>query len=193
MINEYHKGKIVFSDKIEKLKDSKSFGAFTDSLLCKNWVVYSKPPFASAEKVVEYLGRYTHRVAISNNRITEMKDGKITFSYRDYKDSSKRKFMTLDVFEFIHRFLLHILPDNFVKVRYYGILSTRNKKTKLRRCQQLFGIFKKKDNKIKRLGFEELLKLLKGIDYRKCPCCSNGKMTMVKEIEKKCYGPPLKN
>jgi hypothetical protein len=153
-------------------------------------VVYSKPPFASAEKGVEYLGKYTHKVAISNNRLIKVEDGNVTFKYRDYKDNSITKYMTLDVQEFIRRFLLHVLPDYFRKIRYYGILSSRNKNTKLKKCQHLLGIFKKNDAS-KKSGFEELLMELRGIDYSKCPHCENEVLKRISEIEKKRYWPSL--
>lgn len=190
MIKKYYEGSLNFEGKLNKLSRKGSFEIFAHNLLNKDWVVYSKPPFSTAEKVVEYLGRYTHRVAISNNRIIKVEDGQVTFRYRDYKDNSRTKYMVLDANEFIRRFLLHVLPDNFVKIRYYGILSNKNKSTKLKKCQRLLGVFKKKISQ-KKIGFEELLMKIKGIDYRKCSHCNNGKLITIKEIEKKRYGPSL--
>ena len=150
-----------------------------DSLYKKEWVVYSKPPFKNAEHVLEYLGRYTHRVAISNNRITDITDGKVTFKYRDYKDGNKNKLMTIQAHEFIRRFLLHILPDNFVKIRHYGILSNRNRRAKLKRCKEILGISARETKQ--KQSWQELLIELTGKDPRKCPCCGVGKM-ITKEI-----------
>jgi Putative transposase. len=99
------------------------FENLLSSLYAKKWVVYCKPPFKNASCVVEYLGRYTHRVAIANSRIICMKDGKVTFKWRDYKDGNKLKIMTLSANEFIRRFLIHILPDRFTKIRHYGLLG----------------------------------------------------------------------
>lgn len=99
-----------------------------DACYRKKWVVYCKPPFGSAEKVVSYLGRYTHRVAISNNRILSLKDGKVAFLWRGYAHGNQRKPMTLDAMEFIRRFLLHILPSGFRKIRHYGFTAAREKK-----------------------------------------------------------------
>ena len=101
------------------------------------WVVYRKKPFKSPWHVLRYLGRYTHRVAIANHRIVSLQDGRVTFAWRDYKDKGKTKLMVLDAPEFIRRFLLHVLPSRFVKIRHYGILSNRNRNRKLRLCQKL--------------------------------------------------------
>lgn len=103
----------------------------------KDPVVYCKQPFKTANCVIEYLGRYTHRIAISNNRILSFKDGMVTFKWRDYRDKSKWKLMTLTAVEFIRRFLMHILPHRFTKIRHYGFLASKNKFTILRVCQYL--------------------------------------------------------
>lgn len=176
----YSKDKLKFCGNIQDLSEEKKFNELVDSLYKKEWVVYSKPPFKSPEYVLEYLGRYTHRVAISNNRITDVTDGKVTYKYRDYKDRNKNKLMTVGAHEFIRRFLLHILPDNFVKIRHYGILSNRNRSTKLKRCKELLGISTKKKSKEK-ISWQELLKGLTGKDPRICPHCSIGRLVR-KEI-----------
>jgi hypothetical protein len=101
----------------------------------REWVVYCKPPFKNAACVVEYLGRYTHRVAISNNRILKLNNDVITFKWRDYRDNSRWKEMTLSAGEFIRRFLMHVLPTGFTKIRHYGFLSGWGKKKKLKACK----------------------------------------------------------
>ena len=103
----------------------------------KEWVVYCKPPFKTAACVVEYLGRYTHRVAISNNRLLKFENGQVAFKWRDYKDSNRWKEMTVSAVEFIRRFLMHVLPHGFMKIRHYGFLSSRGKQTKLPLCKKL--------------------------------------------------------
>ena len=90
--------------------------------------------------VFEYLGRYTHRIAIGNHRILKIEDGKVSFLWRDYADGNRNKIMTLDAFEFIRRFLLHVLPDRFVKIRYYGLLGNRNRKAMLSKCRKFLGV-----------------------------------------------------
>jgi hypothetical protein len=103
----------------------------------KEWVVYCKPPFKSSAHVVEYLGRYTHRVAISNNRILKIENGQVSFKWRDYKDGNRWKIMTVSAFEFIRRFLQHVLPQGFMKIRHYGLFASRTKTNKLNLCKHL--------------------------------------------------------
>ena len=110
-----------------------------NTLYHKKWITYCKRPFGGPEQVLEYLGRYTHRVAISNDRIVKMDDGKMTFRYRDYRDGDQVKQISLEAVEFIRRFLLHILPDNFVKIRYYGLFNNRNRKAKIMLCKEILG------------------------------------------------------
>lgn len=124
LIKAYDDGKLVFKGKIEYLKDRNNFDRFCKELGNQTWYSYTKPPFANALKVVEYMGRYTHRVAISNQRLISLKDGKVKFWYKDYKDDRKRKVMTLPVDTFIQRFLYHILPKGFRKIRHFGFLNT---------------------------------------------------------------------
>ncbi len=101
--------------------------AFISQVYKHNWVVYAKRPFAGPQSVVEYLGRYTHKIAISNHRIKNYENGKVTFSYKDYRQGSLKKEMTLEALEFIRRFSLHILPKGFVRIRHYGICSSTAK------------------------------------------------------------------
>jgi predicted RNA-binding Zn-ribbon protein involved in translation (DUF1610 family) len=134
----------------------------------KEWVVYCKPPFKDAACVVEYLGRYTHRVAISNNRILELKNDTVTFKWRDYRDSSRWKKMTLSVYEFIRRFLMHVLPSGFTKIRHYGFLSSRGKQKKLKICKLQTGT--SLVTKVK-LSAEQLVQKLLGRKPSQCPHC----------------------
>ena len=132
----------------------------------KKWITYCKRPFGGHKQVLEYLGRYTHRVAISNNRIKRIENGKVVFEYKDYRDNRSKE-MALSPVEFIRRFMLHILPEGFFKIRYYGILSSRKKKAALERCRELLNKKKNKENKntepIKYFSWE-------------CPKCKSGKM-----------------
>ena len=127
--------------------------------------------------MLKYLGRYTHRVAISCNRIVKAENGKVTFSYRDSKDDNKKKQMTLKVFEFIRRFLLHVLPQRFVKIRYYGLLNNRMKKRNLKLCRKVLDVPESQNNQEpKAEGWEELLLRLTGVDPTICSNCGKGKM-----------------
>ena len=152
----------------------KQAGLLFDSALYQTeWVVYCKPPFNNASKVIEYLGRYTHRVAISNNRIWALKDGKVTFSYRDYRDNSKKKTMTVTAVEFIRRFMLHVLPSGFRKIRHYGILAARDKSERISLCKKLTRT--KFRAAYHTTVLERLCKML-GVDFNLCPCCGIGRL-----------------
>ncbi|MGI0011269.1 MAG: IS91 family transposase [Nitrosopumilaceae archaeon] len=159
-----------------KTKDGQKFSTLLTSLYNKEWVVYCKPPFQSPEHVLSYLGRYTHKVAISNHRICGMDDGKVTFKWRDYKDGRRNKEMTIEAIEFIRRFLLHILPSGFIKIRHYGILSHRNK-TKLRSCQTLLGVSKIAKSKEKESWSDLFFRITKK-DPSICPVCQKGHMSL---------------
>jgi hypothetical protein len=137
--------------------------------------LYCKPPFKSASKVIEYLGRYTHRVAISNYRILSLNDGKVAFSWRDYRDGNKKKIMTVTAQEFIRRFLLHILPSGFRKIRHYGILASRDKSKRISLCKKLTrSCFIKPTQPVTTI--EKLRKML-GENFDLCPCCGVGHLS----------------
>lgn len=136
----------------------------------KDWGVYCKPPFRDAACVVEYLGRYTHRVAISNNRILSIEDGSVSFKWRDYRDGNRWKVMTLSADEFIRRFLMHILPAGFMKIRHYGFLSSRGKQKKLPLCKLQTGTSLAKKE---RFSTEALIQKLLGRKPSQCPCCGH--------------------
>ena len=146
------------------------------TILPKQSLVDCKEPFNNAESVIKYLGRYTHRVAISNERIVKVEEDKVTFKWRDYKDNNKMKEMTITIEEFIRRFLIHILPPKFMKIRYYGILGNRNKKKKLLKCKILTRTKVEENNK--KLPILELLKKTLGKDFNLCPNCKKGHMLM---------------
>lgn len=135
----YQNGELAFYGKAEEFQTEKAFQKLLRGLYRTEWVVYAKRPFGGPEQVIRYLGRYTHRVAISNRRLVSVKDGRVTFTYKDYRQEGQKKIMTLDAVEFIRRFLQHILPYGFHKIRYYGILATRNRKTKLAGLQHSLG------------------------------------------------------
>jgi hypothetical protein len=127
----YNSGDLDLAGSTAELSDPVAWAGLRDRLYRKDWVVYAKPPFGGPEQVFKYLGRYTHRVAISNYRIVDFKDGRVVFSYRDYKDHDKKKLMNLGAVEFLRRFLLHVLPRGFVRIRHYGLHAGRNVRTRL--------------------------------------------------------------
>lgn len=123
----------------DNLKDINAFNKFLEPLYNKTWITYIEPPKGKAENVIEYVGRYSFRVAISNERIKNIENGNVTFEYKDYKDNSKIKEMTISAEEFIRRFLLHVLPKHFTKIKHYGLLSNRNKKRNISFCRLLIS------------------------------------------------------
>jgi len=160
--------------------------AFQDmirSLAECDWIAYAKRPFAGPEQVLEYLGRYTHRVAISNHRIQSIANGKITFTYRDPKRSEAVKVMTLAADEFIRRFLLHVLPKGFMKIRYFGFLAHRNKKQCIPLLRKLINPKAKLPEKSKETVAQMMLRLT-GIDLTSCPECKKGRMIKVRALPK---------
>ena len=173
----YESGKLKFPGKIEVLKGGPAFKKFLADLYQQKWVVYCKPPLKRAEQVMEYLGRYTHRVALSNDRLVALDGSQVTFRWRDSADGDKIKILPLEAFEFIRRFLLHVLPDRFVKIRHYGLLSNRGRKRKLLRCQKLLGVsIKEEIEESPKETWQDLLTRITGIDPRVCPFCGKGKM-----------------
>ena len=133
-------GKLRFFSSLEPLREPGAFRRYLAPLRRAPWVVFAKPPFAGPEQVLDYVGRYTHRVAISNNRLCDIEDGKVCFTWKDYRDHNRQKVMTVAADEFIRRFLLHVLPEGFHRIRYYGFLGNRHRAQKLARCRELLGM-----------------------------------------------------
>ncbi len=149
----------------------------TDQLFNKSWVVYAKKPFGNPRSVTEYLGRYTHKIAISNNRILSVDNKEVRFKYKDYKANGIKKTMTLSNHEFIRRFAQHILPRRFVKIRHMGFLSSTWKRNKLKDLQQSLKI--------------EIKPLPEKTRLKKCPCCKEGNLITIETFSKR--GPPIYN
>lgn len=187
----YYSSKLKFPGDIQVLSRRSHFQRLLNEMYEKEWVVYCKTPFSSPKYVLEYLGRYTHKVAISNNRIVKLEDDMVSFKWRDYKDNNKSKLMTLNAIEFIRRFMLHVLPHRFVKIRHFEILSNRNRKNELKKCKELLGILQDEleDLSVTETWEEQMLRLT-GIDFRICPCCDNGHMRYKRKLIAKCYSPP---
>jgi len=177
----WQNGQLSFPGKVAYLQKERSFNDLLSELYKQEWVVYCKHPFPNAEKVMDYLGRYTHRVAISNDRVVKIHNNQVTFRYRDRDDNDKVKLMTLNASEFIRRFLMHVLPDGFMKIRHYGILSNRSRKTKLSTCKALLGVCHPDETRNAKESWQELLTRITGHDPRICPYCGKGKM-ILKEV-----------
>jgi hypothetical protein len=154
---------------LNQINQLPKYQSLLDDVWKKSWVVYCKPPFGNAQHIVKYLGQYSHRVAISNHRIKNISDSGVTFFYKDYRNESKVKPTTLSGVEFLRRFCMHILPKRFVKIRYYGTLSTKQKD----RVKSLLA--KKPEIKVKETRQERIVRLT-GFNYNLCPMCKTGFM-----------------
>lgn len=176
-------GKLIFPGNTQIYGCPRRFKTLLQSLFRTTWIVYAKRPFAGPEQVLEYLGRYTHRVAISNNRIVSMENGKVTFTYKDRKCNNEVKNMTLDVHEFIRRFLLHVLPEGFMKIRYFGFLANTNKKTCIPLLRNLIDPTAQCPESVAET-LQEMMLRLTGDDISCCPQCQKGKMVNVQTLPK---------
>lgn len=184
------KNKLFFHGKLEHLKDHSQWKQLISSLYALDWVVYSKPPFGRSQQILKYLARYTHRVALSNQRLVSLESNHVTFRWKDYADGHRVKMMTLDAVEFIRRFLLHVLPQGFMRIRHYGFLSNRNRKEKLPLCRKLID----RDNaarepsassKADTVGLAEI----SGFPF--CPLCKQGRMFIIERLQEDSPGDSL--
>ena len=168
--------------KSEKIKFvDNSFKKLKNTLFTKKWVVSVRDPVNRPQYVLEYLARYTHRVAIANSRIKALKDGMVTFTAKNRK-KNRTELITISAVEFIRRFLLHSLPKGFVKIRHYGFLANRNRVKNLKAIRLLMGLAQPAGKDI--LPLEEMMQKIAGIDITICPCCNTGKMHFFAEIPK---------
>jgi hypothetical protein len=167
----YNRGELKLKGSIASLAHPRAFRNLLTTLYQRNWIVYAKAPFGGAEQVYRYLGRYTHGVAISNSRLLSHREGRVQFRYKDYADASQQKVMSLTVEEFIRRFLLHILPKGFVRIRHYGLLASRNVSTRLANCRGLLtGQVPPAADSPKKTWVERILEWF-GLDVIHCPRC----------------------
>ena len=188
LLQAFAGAELIFPGQAAQFHAQTGFSGLIAQIRQKRWVVYAKPPFGGPDKVLDYLGRYTHRVAISNNRILNVENGSVTFSIRDRADGNKRKILTLPAEEFIRRFLLHSLPSGFVRIRHFGFLANRSKKHDLPLCRKLLGLDPQPPQPGQRSN-EELLRELTGEDISRCPRCKQGAMRIVAELPKLSFVP----
>jgi hypothetical protein len=176
----FRAGELTFRGTLTQLNAADRFAALLCAARACNWVVYAKPPFGGPEHVLDYLGRYTHRVAIANSRLTRMEDGTVSFRWKDYRHHDRQKVMTLDADEFIRRFLLHVLPDGFQRIRHYGLLGNRARESKLARCRQFLNAPPPPPPVLASLADPyDRYEALTGRSLRVCPVCSVGIMQRV--------------
>jgi len=182
MLNKaYLNDELSLTGRLAKYTNEKKFNDFVRTLYRVKWLTYAKRPFAGPEQVLEYLGRYTHRIAISNNRIKSVENGQICFKYRDRTDNNTVKTLLVSAHEFIRRFLLHVLPEHFMKIRYFGFLSHRNKNQSVKLIRQLIDPDADLPKKMEET-YLEMMQRLTGQDLLCCPNCKKGRMTIIKEL-----------
>jgi Putative transposase/Transposase zinc-binding domain len=185
-------GKLKFFSSLKALQDRKAFMRYLAPVRKAEWVVYAKPPFAGPQQVLDYVGRYTHRIAISNDRLLDIENGEVRFRWKDYRDNNRQKTLTLTADEFIRRFLLHVLPDGFQRIRYYGFLGNRYRKQKLARCRQLLGMPANERPETDPLSdYRDLYEELTGSSLWKCPVCLKGCMHVIGVLESADKRPPM--
>jgi hypothetical protein len=185
-------GQLHFFTALQQLQAPSAFAAYLAPLRQAEWVVYAKAPFAGPQQVLDYVGRYTHRVAISNHRLLDIENGQVQFRYKDYRQDGQQKTMTLSADEFIRRFLLHVLPDGFHRIRYYGFLGNRYRQEKLERCRQLLGMAVPATEAPK--DYRDQYEELTGISLRLCPVCRRGQMIRIAvPLPPACASPTLRD
>ena len=180
----FQRGELEFFGELQPLADPDAFRRFLTAATKREWVVYAKRPFGDATCVLKYLARYTHRVAISNRRLLAYRDGQVTFAYKDYAHQGRQRTMTLPAAEFIRRFLLHVLPDGFMRIRQYGYLANRHRRQKLATCRHLLGVLEPavpaEDPQVKPTvpDCETETKI-------PCPVCRTGRMLVIETFERR--------
>jgi hypothetical protein len=180
LLKAFDAGKLQFFSSLESLRDRCSLLDYLAPLREAEWVVYAKKPFAGPEQVLDYVGRYTHRVAISNNRLLDIAEDKVTFRYKDYRHGAQHKTMTLEAEEFIRRFLLHVLPEGFQRIRYYGFLANRYREQKLEHCRELLDMPAPEPPDLEPAkDYRERYRELIGTSLWDCPVCHQGRMLVI--------------
>ena len=176
----FDRGQLHLTGSLAALPEPVAFAAWLAELRQPAWVVYCKPPFAGPEHVLAYLGRYTHRVAISNERLVAVADGRVRFRWRDYADHDRVKVMELDGDEFLRRFLLHVVPNGFVRIRHFGLLANRRRATALAQCRILLT----QPPPAAELpeSVPDLMLRVTGIDIERCPVCPHGLLQQVERL-----------
>jgi hypothetical protein len=188
-------GKLAFFSSLQPLREHAAFLRHLAPVRTNEWVVYAKPPFGGPHQVLDYVGRYTHRIAISNNRLLDIENGSVRFRWKDYRDDGRQKMMTLSADEFVRRFLIHVLPSRFHRIRYYGFLGNRYRVQKLDRCRQLLAMpvpqpLDGQSESDYRDRYEELTGLS---SLRQCPTCHQGHMIIIETFDGIKTRPPIQN
>jgi hypothetical protein len=181
-------GALHFAGSTAPLAEPAAWRELLATLKANDWVVYAKAPFAGAEQVLSYLGRYTHRVAIANHRLVSFENGEVRFRWRDYAHGNKTKVMALSAEEFLRRFLLHTLPAGFVKIRHYGLLGNRCRHRKVARCRALLAQPAPEPREPE--STEAMMLRLTGIEIQRCPVCAQGRLRVIAVLAPVPTDPP---
>jgi hypothetical protein len=177
----FRKSRLRFNGESEGLAEPPAFEAFCRKLAEKDWVVYAKPPFGGPEQTLKYLARYANRVAISNSRIISLEHGRVTFTVKDYANGNKTKTITLEAVEFIRRFLIHVVPRGFVRIRQFGFLANRSRKRQLAVCRSLLAsrhpaVSSTTPNDVNRSS------ALVTQEHHRCPVCNIGRLLVIEFV-----------
>ena len=182
----FKRGKLRFPGELAPLERSDQFHALLSKVVRTEWFVYAKPPWNGAATVVlKYLARYTHKAAISNHRLVDLADGRVRFQWKDYAHGGRQGVMTLDAVEFVRRFLMHVLPSGFVRVRHYGLLANRHRQEKLARCRELLGMAVTPQADTAPSGPDPVMPTVHETTVtptRVCPRCGAGRMIVIAEF-----------
>jgi len=192
----FDSGKLRFFSSLTTLQDPQAFNRHLDPVRNLKWVVYAKPPFAGPQQVVNYVGRYTHRVAFSNHRIVDIEGSEVKFTWKDYRHNHQQKTMTLSADQFIGRFLLHVLPSGFHRIRYYGFLANPHRKEKLEQCRRLLGVAARSDTSsipVTPEDYRDRYERLTGHSLRECPLCHRGRMIAIQVLSKLYSSPAIQD
>ena len=176
--------KLTFYGSLAPLRDGRAFRRYLAPARKAEWCVYAKRPFAGPEQVLAYVARYTHRVAISNNRLLAIEEGKVRFRGKDYRNGNRQKTMSLAADEFIRRFLLHVLPQGFQRIRYYGFLTNRRREQKLTRCRQLLAMPQREATEEAAVrDYRNQYRQLTGAGLTECRACQRGHMVIIEVLK----------
>jgi hypothetical protein len=178
----FDKHQLAFFGDLTRIEPRPAFAQWLAPMRQHEWVVYAKPPFGGPQQVLEYLGRYTHRVAISNQRLVAADDHTVTFRWKDYRHPQRPKTMTVDAHEFIRRFLLHVLPPGFQRIRHYGLMSNSHRHHALAECRRLLSLPITELLPNFRRDFRDLYLQLTAVDLRRCPVCKIGTLIIVEVL-----------
>jgi len=179
----FHAGELSLHGQLKSLSHPGRWNDLIENLEETDWVVYAKPPFGGPEQVLKYLARYSHRVAISNSRLVSVHDGKVTFRWKDYTQQSRQRTMTIATVDFIRRFLLHVLPKGFVRIRHYGFLANRIRKEKLALCRRLLCAVETKHVSNDEAGGKTANEQDHYETAQRCPVCGEGRLIHVEAIK----------